>query len=124
MLIWSRPEQAIGPVQRAMRLNPHYPPTYLYTQGHGYFLLRRYEDALAQLKRAVSRNPDWLPAHAFMAATLAELGRVDQARAEGLETRRISPGISAESVSARLPYADPAVLARVLDAFRAASLSE
>ena len=124
VLIWSRPEQAIEPVQRAMRLNPHYPPTYLYTQGHAYFLLRRYEDALSQLKRAVNRNPDWLPAHAFMAATLAELGRADEARVEALETRRLSPDISAEAVSARLPYADPVVLARVLEAFRAAGLTE
>ncbi len=124
VLSWSRPEQAIAPVHKAMRLNPHYPPIYLYTLGHAYYLLRRYEDAIANLKRVVSRNPDWLPAHAFMAATLAESGRLDEARAETLETQRISPGISTSTVSERLPYADLAVLARVLAAFRAAGLSD
>src|SRR4030095_12183758 len=43
VLSWSRPEQAITPVQRAMRLNPHYPANYLYTLGHVHFLMRRYD---------------------------------------------------------------------------------
>ena len=120
---WSHPEEAIQPVHRAMRLNPHYPASYLYTLGHAYFLMRRYENASAELRRVIKRNPDWLPAHAFLAATLAELGDIEQARAEALEVRRISPGTSTATVSTRLPYEDPATLARVLDAFRTAGLS-
>jgi adenylate cyclase len=83
---WSRHEQAIVPVQRAMRLNPRCPASYLYTLGHVHFLMRRYDDALTALNRLVKRNPDWLPAHAFLSATYAELGRPEQARAELLET--------------------------------------
>jgi tetratricopeptide (TPR) repeat protein len=75
VLSWSRPEQAIAPVERAMRLNPRYPATYLYTLGHAYFLMRRYDDALTALNRLVKRNPDWLPGHAVLSATYAELGR-------------------------------------------------
>lgn len=58
--------------------------------------MRRYDDALTALKRLVNRNPDWLPAHSFLSATYAELGRPDQAMAEVLETQRISPGLSTE----------------------------
>jgi adenylate cyclase len=123
VLSWSRPEQAMVPVERAMRLNPRYPATYLYTLGHVHFLMRRYDDALTALKRLVNRNPDWLPGHAFLSATYAELGRLDEARAEVLETQRISPAMSTETVIARLPYQDSAVLARLLTAFRAAGFS-
>ncbi|MGH8677720.1 MAG: adenylate/guanylate cyclase domain-containing protein, partial [Burkholderiales bacterium] len=121
---WSHPNEAIASVQTAMRLNPHYPPNYLSTLGHSYYLMRRYEEAMTELKRAINRNPDWLPAHAYLSATYAELGRLDEAQAQMLEARRISPQVSTTSLSGRLPYEDPVVLARVLGAFRVAGLSE
>ncbi|MBI3528397.1 MAG: adenylate/guanylate cyclase domain-containing protein [Betaproteobacteria bacterium] len=123
VLSWSHPEKAIVPVQKAMRLNPHYPPSYSYTLGHVHFLMRRYDDALAELNRVVSRNPDWLPAHGFLAATYAELGRFEQAQQAMREAERISPAVLAKPFIERLPYEDPTVLARVFDAFRAAGLA-
>jgi adenylate cyclase len=122
VLAWSRPEEAVAPVQRAMRLNPRYPATYLYTLGHAYYLIGRHEDAIRTLRRVTSRNPDWFPAHAFLAAAYAELGRLEEAGVAGREALRLSPGLSNRSASERLPYEDPAVLARAMAAFRAAGL--
>jgi Tfp pilus assembly protein PilF len=96
---------------------------YSYTFGHVHFLMRRYDDALKELNRVVSRNPDWFPAHGFLAATYAELGCPDQARAEMQEALRISPAVLTSPFIERLPYEDPAVLARVVDAFRTAGLA-
>jgi class 3 adenylate cyclase len=67
-----RPEDAIGMVQKAMRLNPHYPAAYLTDLGHAYYLTRRYEEAMAALKRALIRAPDFLPTHAYLAAIYSE----------------------------------------------------
>jgi adenylate cyclase len=124
VLSWSRPEDAIEPVQKAMRLNPRYPFIYLWALGHACYLTRRYEDAVATLKRTVTRNPDWLPAHGYLAAACIESGREDEARAAAREVLRISPQITTAVVGDRLPYKDPAVLARALEAFRAAGLPE
>ncbi len=123
ILSWWRPEEAMAPVEKAMRLNPHYPAEYLYTLGHACYLTRRYEDAIRALNRVTSRNPDWLPAHAFLAATYAEVGRMEDARRAGHDVLRISPQITAGDASSRLPYKDPATLARVIGAFVAAGLA-
>jgi adenylate cyclase len=122
VLSWWRPAEAIAPVEQAMRLNPRYPATYLYTVGHAHYLMRRHQEALAALGRVTARNPDWFPAHAFLAATYAELGRLDEARRAAREALRISPEMTVREASARLPYHDPAMLARAVDAFRAAGL--
>ena len=58
-----RPEEAIGLIEKAMRLNPHYPPFYLFFLGQAYHLTGRYEEAIAAYKRALTRNPNLLPAH-------------------------------------------------------------
>ncbi|MBK5101557.1 MAG: tetratricopeptide repeat protein, partial [Desulfobacteraceae bacterium] len=48
-----RPEEAIGLVKNAMRLNPMYPAYYLWELGHSYFLTGRYEEAIETLKRVL-----------------------------------------------------------------------
>ena len=58
-----RPEEAIGLVEKALRLNPHDPFFSLFNLGSAYRLMGRYEEAIAALKRVLIRNPDFLPAH-------------------------------------------------------------
>jgi adenylate cyclase len=123
ILSWWRPEEAIAPVQKGMRLDPRYPPLYLYTLGHAYYLTRRYEDAVETLERATRRNPDWLPARALLAATCAECGRLEDARAAGRDVVRMNPRFAAGDYKDRLPYKDPATRARVVEALRTAGLA-
>ena len=63
----------------------------------------------------IIHNPNYLPAHAYLAIIYNELGREEEARAEEAECRRLSPHASLELLGQRLPYKDPAVLERVLD---------
>jgi adenylate cyclase len=58
-----RPEDALRAVAQAMRLNPHYPPWYLWELGFAYHLTGRYTDAIATEKEVISRDPNFLPAH-------------------------------------------------------------
>ncbi|HYX64745.1 MAG TPA: tetratricopeptide repeat protein, partial [Burkholderiales bacterium] len=53
-----RPAEALGLVERAMRLNPHYPPRYLYQRALAEFGMKRDEAAAASLERALQLNPD------------------------------------------------------------------
>lgn len=42
--------------------------------GHAYWLTGAHEKAIAALKRVLTRNPDFLPAHGYLAAIYSELG--------------------------------------------------
>ncbi len=110
-----RPEEALKLLEKAMRLNPHYPFWYLFNFGHAYYLLGQYEEAITALKKALIHNPNYLPAHGFLAIIYRELGQEEEARSEEAECRRLSPHASLELLGQRLPYKDPAVLERVLD---------
>jgi tetratricopeptide (TPR) repeat protein len=117
-----RPEEALGLVEKATRLNPHYPAYYLFELGHAYYLMRRYEEAIATFKRHLTRNPNSLSTHTRLAVIYGELGREEEARAEAAEVLRISPNYSLEGVRQIVPYKDPADLERFLDGLRKAGL--
>jgi len=123
MLSWSgRPEEAIGLVNKAMRLNPIYPTSYLWNLSHAYFLMRRPEEAIDALKRLLNRNPNFHPAHVYLAVMYIELGWTEEAGAEWTEFVRRSPETSPEAWRQRLPYKDQAVLDRLFGALGKASL--
>ena len=105
-----------------MRLSPYYPPLYVFVLGHSYYLMGRYEEAIAAYKKALTRNSNYSPAHQFLAAIYSELGREKEARAEAVEVLKISPNFSLEVLRQRLPYKDPADLERFLDGLRKAGL--
>src|SRR5262249_18150439 len=58
-----RPEEALKAVAQAMRLNPRYPPNYLFESGWAEQLTGRYAEAVATLKELISRNPNIITAH-------------------------------------------------------------
>ena len=90
--------------------------------GWAYRLLGRYEEALVALKRAVTGNPVFLTPHFHLAIIYSELGRDEEARAEGAEILRISPTFSLAEAGSRLPSKDPAEAERLLTALRKAGL--
>ncbi|MGE0681776.1 MAG: adenylate/guanylate cyclase domain-containing protein [Candidatus Binatia bacterium] len=117
-----KPENSPSLVEKAMRLNPQYPNWYLWDLGHAYYLLRQYEEAIAIFKRALTRNPDFIPAHGFLAIIYGETGSAQEARTSGGMLQKLGPGFSLATLQQRLPYKDPAVLERVLHAARKAGL--
>jgi TolB-like protein/Tfp pilus assembly protein PilF len=62
-----RPEETLRAVEQAMRLNPRYPPQYLFALGWAYYGTGRYAEAVATLKDAISGNPNLIPAHFILA---------------------------------------------------------
>jgi len=105
-----------------MRLNPRYPPFYLWSLGHAYRLLGRSEEAITAMRNLVIQNPDHLMAHMLLAATYSEVGREEEARAEATEILRINPNYSLAIVQERVPYKDSALCDRQLTALRKAGL--
>jgi adenylate cyclase len=106
-----------------MRLNPRYPFFYLWTLGHAYFLTEQREEALATFAKILQQNPNFVPAYAYRAVVLSELGRPQDARAAWDEANHISSGASLSTLRERLPYKRPADLNRVLSAFQRGTMS-
>jgi len=118
ILTWAgRPEDAIGLVKKATRFNPAFPATYLWVLGHAYYLTSQYREAIATFKRAISRQPDFFPAHAFLAASFVEVGQEEEAQAEAAEFMRLSPNLNSNDWRARLPYKNKSVLDRAIAAW-------
>jgi TolB-like protein/class 3 adenylate cyclase len=53
-----RSAEALEAVEKAMRLNPHFPASYAYQRGLALFGLNRLDEAAASLQRAIELNPD------------------------------------------------------------------
>jgi len=117
-----RPEEAIEVWQKAMRLNPHYPTSYSNALGWGYLLTRQYDEGITVLKNAISRNPNFPPLRGTLAIIYSELGRDEEARAEGAVMLKQVPTFSLEVFAQRIPYKDPAALARHIAGLRKAGL--
>ena len=119
-----RPAEGLPLIEKAMRLDPHYPPMYLFWLGHAFHSLERYDEAAAAYRRVISRSPDFYYAHLYLAAVYAQQGRMEEAKAEAAEALRIDTGRWAQRRARHLPLKDPAALARLLDGMRKAGLLE
>ncbi len=83
------------------------------------------EQAIAIMKRAVTRNPDQDYTHRHLAVLYVEAGRDEEARAAVAESLRIKPKDSLEVVKWRCLYRqDPAVWERFLGGLRKAGYPE
>jgi tetratricopeptide (TPR) repeat protein len=81
LVLAERPAEGAEAIGKAMRLDPHHPPSYLTILGAAQFGLERYEEAAVTFERAVKRNPeDELP-RIYLAASYGHLGRIDDGEA-------------------------------------------
>ena len=70
-----KPAEALEAVERAMRLNPNYPSSYMYQRGLAQFGLNRLDEAAGSLERAIKMNPDDYWSQRLLLATYGLLGR-------------------------------------------------
>jgi predicted RNA polymerase sigma factor len=64
----------------------------------------------------LQQNANFIPAYAYRAVLLSELGRMKEAREAWDKASAISPGASMSNIRERLPYKRPADLDRMLTA--------
>jgi adenylate cyclase len=115
-----RPEEVTGLMEKAMRLNPRYPADYLFQSGRAHYYMGQYNKSIEIMKRVVTRKPDLMPPHLYLAASYVQLDREEDARAEVAEVLRISPDVRIGD--RRLPYKDQAVKEGVIEGLRRAGL--
>jgi tetratricopeptide (TPR) repeat protein len=127
-----RPEEALQLVQRAMRLNPHYPSFYLYELGLAQFSMEQFDKAVVSLERATALNPDDRWSFRLLLATYGLLGRNEDA-ARVIET--IEDGVKRgrqdywDPLSIRVikfwyPFREPTDMERLAEGLRKAGVPE
>ncbi len=117
-----RPDEEIGQLKKAMRLDPHAPATVVYHLAHAYFLSGMDLDALETIREAITLNPDFVFSQALLAILYSELERPDEATATAANLLRLSPHWSIDGYARRRPYKDTALLRREIEALRKAGL--
>ena len=89
----------------------------------GHFQRACYEDAANAARKAIQANPGFSYSHMDLAATLAKLGRLDEAKAAAVRLVALEPGFSiGELCVANDPV--PALAAPLCEALRAAGLPD
>jgi tetratricopeptide (TPR) repeat protein len=116
-----QPADAVECVRKALRLNPHPPGWYYWLLGQAQYALRDYESAVQTLRRPETyRNAS----RRFLAASLAQLGRLEEARREAEMFMMSNPGFSIRHWSASQPFRDEDVRQHFIEGYRMAGLPE
>jgi adenylate cyclase len=107
-----------------MRYDPFYVPDVPGNVGLARYCLKEYSQALPPLREFASRAPNVSQGHIWLAANLAQLGRLDEARAEAAEVLRIDPKYTIDGTQRRLALYRPEDTEHLLDGLRKAGLPE
>lgn len=120
----AQPQKALQALARANQINPQSTGIYLGVEGRILFLLGRYEDALLVLEESVERNPAFDRTRLHLAATYAQLGRIDDAAWAVEEALAISPDITLEKERREALYMKASDLDHYINALRKAGVAE
>ena len=121
MVFESKPGEAIDCVQKALRLNPHPPGWYYWMLGFAQYAAGRYAEAVDTLRREETYRS---PSQRLLAASLAQLGRLDEAAEEVRQILTVTPNFSIRHWSDTQPFRDEAVRQHFIAGFRKAGLPD
>jgi adenylate cyclase len=96
-----RAEEGIPLMQQAMRLNPFHPDWYWTNLGEGYFMAGRYEESVAALEQI---SQPWSRIYQVLAASYAQAGQIDDARAVLAKHLKLEPQMTLEHAVASMPF--------------------
>jgi adenylate cyclase len=118
LLTWfGEPEEGIGWIRKAMKLNPYHPERFWSHLGRAHFLAGQHAEAIEAFRRI--SKPDHV-VHAFLAACHAATGDADAAAMHREATLKLAPDFSIAEYAATLHYLRDADKQRHCDALAAA----
>jgi TolB-like protein len=94
-----RSEDAVALLRRAMQLNPFYPDDYLWNLAGAHYDLQDYEKAIDAVLKMNNRTEG----RRVLAASYAQLGRMEEARREAAKHKQAHPGFSLDRWSRVVP---------------------
>ena len=108
-------------VQRALRINPLPPAWYFMAKGKNEYVLGRYEDAVRTLRNPITYRT---ASRRYLAASLAQLGLIDEARQEAALFMASNPQFTIRHWVSSTQFNDAATKAHFIEGFRLAGLQE
>jgi adenylate cyclase len=126
LALMGKPDEAIASFEKAMRLSPHDPMMSLFFSGVGlaHAMAGRDAEAVEWSKRSVNRKADWYLPYLVLAASYANLGRMQEARSAIEDLLHIRPQFSLTAVKLLLAAAEPGVAELAVESLRKAGLKE
>jgi len=109
-----RSDDGIRLTRFAMRLNPKSSVVYYSNLGRDYYFKGEFDEAIKNLKEAISGNYNYLNAHLYLAATFARINEIDDARWEIDKIHTLDPGFSLSYWASTQPYASAEQLNRLV----------
>jgi len=97
-------EEALAAIGNAKLLDPKYPFSYLWVEGHILYQLGRYNDALPILEAVIERNPTFTIGLLTLTATYGQLGNLEDADWQIAEVETLLPELSARQEGMKAPY--------------------
>jgi TolB-like protein/Flp pilus assembly protein TadD len=118
------PEEGLRHLRTVLRLDPRYAnnASLLADMALSYLQLKQFEDSVTYARKAVSIRPDYSRVYHRLAASLAHLGHVEEARDTLDRARALEPGFSEQTVRATYPFRHPEHLEILLSGLRLAGL--
>jgi TolB-like protein/class 3 adenylate cyclase len=116
-----RPAEAIEQVRKALRLNPHPPGWYYWMLGQAQYAIGDYESAAQTLRRPETYRTT---SRRLLAASLAQLGRLEEARWEAKMFMISNPHFTIRDWSASQPFPAEDVRRHIVEGYRLAGLPE
>jgi TolB-like protein/class 3 adenylate cyclase len=120
LVLSGRPTDALADIQKALRLNPHPPGWYYWFLGQAQYLNRQYDRAAQTLRREETYRS---PSRRTLAASLAQLGRLDEARREAAMFMARNPHFTIRNWIESQPFREGAYQ-HFVDGYRKAGLPE
>ena len=92
--------------------------------GIANYMLKRHAEAVRAFRECALRRPNVHWPHVWLAAAYAQLGQLEEARAEAAEVLRINPGFTIEGRRRFFAFKDPNDIEHLVDGMRKAGLPE
>jgi len=118
-----RSDEAIAHGEQAIRMSPHDPQNALFNVGlaAAHYLAGRYNEAIVCGRKAMQQRFGLTNGHRIYIASLAQAGRIDEARAALAKLQELQPENSIAWIERNIPYT-PGPMAKFLEGMRKAGL--
>ncbi len=116
------PARGLEYFREALAIDPHFDPSWYWrNRAVVHLIAHEYEEAINGFNRAPIM-PDWV--EAYLAASTAHLGRMDEARQHAAAALRLTPNLTIHAILSRDPYRRQEDIDHIADGLRKAGIPE
>jgi len=116
-------EQAIAHLKEAIRMSPHDPQNAIFNTGLAvaHYLAGRFAEAVEYSRETLQQRSAFTAGHRIHCASLAQNGRIDEAREALARLKAVHPDLSIAWIESNVPYT-AATMAKFVEGMRKAGL--